>query len=40
MHQAPAYLAALDGLAVAAMALISAAVVACAILFSLGGFTS
>ena len=39
MHQAPAYLAMLDGVAVVAMALASAAVVACAILFSLGGFT-
>jgi hypothetical protein len=41
MHHSPNHLATLlDGLAITAMALISAAVVACGILASLGAFTS
>jgi hypothetical protein len=41
MHQSPHYLSTLfDGLAIIAMALISAAVVAFAILSCLGGFSS
>ena len=41
MHHSPNHLATLlDGLAITAMALISAAVVACGILFLVGGFSS
>ena len=41
MHQYPSHLATLfNGLAITAMALISAAVVACGFLFFVGGFSS